>query len=224
MRPTSPRARSSSTERESSLVRACTSSNSRAFSMAITAWSAKVRDSSICLSVKGLHFRRRRSAITPISSPLATSVRETAVRARSAPECAARCSILWVGLNVGNVNRTSVVQRLAPRTAPRVTGSVLQMLSAYVDGAWRATASKHLPRLRMKMKRYSSFAKRVRSAATWTRTPAAQFDGRARDDPEHLLRSQSDIRGTSVSSASASAPPRTAARSRSRSPPGRRRW
>ena len=29
-------------------VRACTSSNSRAFSIAITAWSAKVRTSSIC--------------------------------------------------------------------------------------------------------------------------------------------------------------------------------
>ena len=35
------------------LVRACTSSNSRAFSMAITAWSAKVVTSSICLSVNG---------------------------------------------------------------------------------------------------------------------------------------------------------------------------
>ena len=37
----------------SSRVRACTSSNSRTFSVAITAWSAKVVTSSICLSVKG---------------------------------------------------------------------------------------------------------------------------------------------------------------------------
>ena len=38
----------------SSRVRACTSSNSRTFSIAITAWSAKVVISSICLSVNGL--------------------------------------------------------------------------------------------------------------------------------------------------------------------------
>ena len=37
----------------SSRVRTCTSSNSRTFSIAITAWSAKVVTSSICLSVNG---------------------------------------------------------------------------------------------------------------------------------------------------------------------------
>ena len=37
----------------SSRVRACTSSNRRAFSIAITAWSAKVVTNSICLSVNG---------------------------------------------------------------------------------------------------------------------------------------------------------------------------
>ena len=37
---------------DNSRVRACTSSNSRTFSIAITAWSAKVVTSSICLSVK----------------------------------------------------------------------------------------------------------------------------------------------------------------------------
>ena len=44
--------------RDSSRVRASTSSNSRTFSMAITAWSAKVVTSSICLSVKGSTLRR----------------------------------------------------------------------------------------------------------------------------------------------------------------------
>ena len=39
----------------SSRVRACTSSNSRTFSIAITAWSAKVVTSSICFSVNGPH-------------------------------------------------------------------------------------------------------------------------------------------------------------------------
>ena len=43
---------------ESSRVRACTSSNSRTFSIAITAWSAKVVTSSICLSVNGRHRAR----------------------------------------------------------------------------------------------------------------------------------------------------------------------
>src|SRR6516225_8576592 len=37
----------------SSLVRCCSASNSRTFSMAITAWSANVVTSSICLSVNG---------------------------------------------------------------------------------------------------------------------------------------------------------------------------
>ncbi len=49
--PTSPSAVSSSTERVSSAVRACSSLSSRAFSMAMTAWSAKVFSSSIWLSV-----------------------------------------------------------------------------------------------------------------------------------------------------------------------------
>jgi hypothetical protein len=56
--PTSPSAFSSSTERASSRVLACTSSNSRAFSMAISAWSAKVVTSSICFSVNGLTMLR----------------------------------------------------------------------------------------------------------------------------------------------------------------------
>ena len=50
---TSLSARSSSTERASSSVRTRNSSSSRAFSIAITAWSANVLTSSICLSVNG---------------------------------------------------------------------------------------------------------------------------------------------------------------------------
>ena len=51
--PTSPSAWSSSTERVSSCVRSCSSLNKRTFSMAMTAWSAKVWSSSICLSLNG---------------------------------------------------------------------------------------------------------------------------------------------------------------------------
>ncbi len=39
--------------RVSSRLRSCNSLNSRTFSMAITAWSAKVSSSAICLSVNG---------------------------------------------------------------------------------------------------------------------------------------------------------------------------
>ena len=42
----------------SSAVRACTSWNSRAFSIAITAWSAKVSTSSICAAENGPGTRR----------------------------------------------------------------------------------------------------------------------------------------------------------------------
>jgi hypothetical protein len=47
-----------SSDSVSSRVRACTSSNSRTFSIAITAWSAKVVASSICLSLNGLTEER----------------------------------------------------------------------------------------------------------------------------------------------------------------------
>ena len=51
-----------------SSVRCRRSSNSRAFSIAITAWSAKVVTSSICAVVKGLTARRPQP-ITPIGWP-----------------------------------------------------------------------------------------------------------------------------------------------------------
>ena len=57
----------------SSRVRACTSSNSRTFSIAITAWSAKVVTSSICLSVNGTHLLARHRMITPIGVPSRSS-------------------------------------------------------------------------------------------------------------------------------------------------------
>src|SRR6266446_7211336 len=51
-RPTSPSARSSSTERPSSAVRTCSSVNRRTLAMAMTAWSAKVFSSATWVSVK----------------------------------------------------------------------------------------------------------------------------------------------------------------------------
>ncbi len=76
---TSPSAFSSSTERARSRVRACTSSNRRTFSMAITAWSAKVVTSSICLSVKGCTLERV-SVMTPTGVPSLRSGTPSMVR------------------------------------------------------------------------------------------------------------------------------------------------
>ena len=75
-----PSAFSSATDRDSSAVRACTSSNSRAFSMAITAWSAKVSTSSICLSVNGrTSVRGRRDGHR--RAPLAAAAGRASMRA-----------------------------------------------------------------------------------------------------------------------------------------------
>ena len=58
---------------------ACTSSNSRTFSIAITAWSAKVLTSSICLSVNG-RTSERVNMITPIGVPSRRSGTPSTVR------------------------------------------------------------------------------------------------------------------------------------------------
>src|SRR5262249_6604220 len=67
--PTSPRAFISSTDRTSSRVRACSSWNRRTFSIAITAWSAKVLSRAICFAEKG-RGPRRWIVIAPIATPL----------------------------------------------------------------------------------------------------------------------------------------------------------
>src|ERR1700730_15059331 len=64
----------------SSRVRCCSASNSRAFSIAITAWSANVVTSSICLSVKR-STRWRARTITPIGTFCRKSGTPSAVRA-----------------------------------------------------------------------------------------------------------------------------------------------
>ena len=64
--------RRSSSEAASSRVRACTSSNSRTFSMAITAWSAKVCTISIWRSVNG-PARGAPATKTPSTSPSRSS-------------------------------------------------------------------------------------------------------------------------------------------------------
>ncbi len=79
--------RNSSSDFASSRVRASTLSNSRTFSIAITAWSAKVETSSICLSVNGRTSRRVKIR-TPIGRSLAqhrNAEHRAIIRPASAP-------------------------------------------------------------------------------------------------------------------------------------------
>src|SRR5215207_9452 len=69
---------------DSSSVRACTSSNSRTFSIAITASLAKVCNSAICLS-ENARTSVRRTASTPIAWSLNSGVSLLPVRARTKP-------------------------------------------------------------------------------------------------------------------------------------------
>ena len=60
-------------------VRCCSASNSRTFSIAMTAWSAKVSISLICFSVNGWTVDRV-SVIAPIGTPLLSKGTESTVR------------------------------------------------------------------------------------------------------------------------------------------------
>ena len=79
-----------SSDSSRSRVRACNSPSSRAFSIAMTAWSAKVRTSSICRSVNGsTRFRER--VIAPSTAPSRSSGTPSTVRR---PEAAASGSAI----------------------------------------------------------------------------------------------------------------------------------
>src|SRR5215467_287744 len=72
------------------LEHACTSSNSRTFSIAITAWSAKVSTNSISFFVKG-RTRLRHRMITPMGMPS---------RISGTPSPDRKPAIFWASLNV----------------------------------------------------------------------------------------------------------------------------
>ena len=87
-------------------LRCSSSSNSRAFSMAITAWSANVSSSAICASVNGAHLLTRSMLSTPIALALAQQRRRdhrcgrrSGMRGRLHSELgrrAARTSATWI--------------------------------------------------------------------------------------------------------------------------------
>ncbi len=111
--PTSPSARSSSTERVSSCVRSCSSWNSRTFSMAITAWSANVSRSPTCRSVKSANLGTA-DAIVPIATPSRVMGTLRAVRWPHASRVlAALRELVRVGLQISDVDGPSVQHRSA---------------------------------------------------------------------------------------------------------------
>ena len=95
---------------DSSRVRACTSSNSRTFSIAITAWSAKVVTSSICLSVNGRTVRRV-STITPIGIPSRSSGTPSTVRSPPASDGIGQGLVPGSAQNVGDLDGFALEHR-----------------------------------------------------------------------------------------------------------------
>jgi len=125
-RPTSPSAVSCSTDRVRSAVRASSSLNRRTFSIAMTAWSAKVCSSSICLSVNG-PASPRRSWRAPIAAPsrmrgTATDARKPSSRAwcqvRGNSAATAAMSGTWT-TRCSSTLRAVMVSRAIGRTRPR---------------------------------------------------------------------------------------------------------
>ena len=111
----------------SSRVRACTSSKRRAFSIAITAWSAKVSTSSICLGVTGLAqtvgARGSRSHFLPQQG-------YTESRTKSPESLQLLTFELGVGEHIGDMN-SAAFESCAPEngTAADRRGVMIELLS-----------------------------------------------------------------------------------------------
>ena len=105
---------------ESSRVRACTSSNSRTFSIAITAWSAKVVTSSICFSVNGCTACAQE--MTPIGVPSRSSGTQAWCECRRFS--LARSSVFRIGEDVGDVDGPAL-RITRPTIVPRPGGKRL---------------------------------------------------------------------------------------------------
>ena len=128
----------------------CSSWNSRTFSMAITAWSAKVSTSLICAAVKGRTSVRRANQIAPMMFPSA----DEGERPR---RCATRTAAthhrehqFCVRADVGNVERAVLAHPATPwriNTRPRRSGLVWDRncsSAATIDSRPLAGARSHL--------------------------------------------------------------------------------
>ena len=96
-----------SSDSVSSRVRACTSSNNRVFSMAITAWSAKVFSRPICRSVNGrTSVRRMESRRWP--RPHESEGRRVWCGGQFAEHGHCPWVLTSFGLHIGNMNRSPI--------------------------------------------------------------------------------------------------------------------
>ena len=93
------------------VVRCCSASNSRVFSMAITAWSAKVSTNLICLSVNGRTAARCRTS-TPTGMPSRRSGTPRIVR-KSPSLAAFQSGIFRISEDIRNLNGFALKQDAA---------------------------------------------------------------------------------------------------------------
>ena len=166
-----------------SRVRACTSSNRRAFSIAITAWSANVITSSTCFSLKGRTVVLLRTS-TPIGMPSRRSGTPRCVR--NPPNSLGLIqSVFWIGQHVVYLNSLAVQQDTAGHApAPR--------------------RKRHRLHIVFKFSRMAKASGRVKSRISWAKDlrqlrlaqarcqldqrleHRLEVEGRATDDLEHV--------------------------------------
>ena len=116
----------------SSLVRACTSSNRRTFSMAITAWSAKVATSSICCSVNS-STTARVSNSAPIGFPSRKSGTPSTVRGYPLRLWALEI-IVGISQNVGDMHDVAIESGPSGDRSPVQIQRVRQIYSVNSGG------------------------------------------------------------------------------------------
>ena len=103
---------------DSSRVRACTSSNSRTFSIAITAWSANVVTSSICFIGERPHLESRQYDHTDRHAFPQQWDAEHRVSSSNPPLLGEiRISKIGIGLHIGNMDDFALLRR-APKYRP----------------------------------------------------------------------------------------------------------
>src|SRR5262249_43932591 len=107
-----------SSDSVSSFVRACSASNRRTFSMAITAWSAKVCNSAICLSEKGRTLGGGKG--TPAAGPAPPQQWRGQNCPMPEPHCHGVAVRVFIaqGREVVNMDRLAIDERATRRPAP----------------------------------------------------------------------------------------------------------
>ncbi len=161
-----------------SLLRASSSLNRRTFSMAITAWSAKVWSSAICLSENGSASRGEPRSRRP-RRPRAAAARRG--RLRKPPAGPRSLAELAPGLCAmsADVHRLAVDRSRGPTRSSRAVGSAHR--SGTLDGGRRwSRPARAASRPRTRTHAGSRAAEPDRAVGRWRRRPAARRSARSR--------------------------------------------